>query len=273
MNPNELDIIHAENATDKLNEFLNKERTTTEIAKIGKLQSTISGTIHTKQAAQLIQGAVIKNNKPEPGGKKFKAIGLYNFSVKCAILESAIKKDDPYADAAFYHIHEEVIRERAELKERIVAFKNWLSGEIPKTLSLTAAMNLTPLTLEFKFNSTMAFQLLYLILELDEYFRLIKLAQHISLVDPTQSNKQIHDGMRIARNIMNNVNFYKHTDVTRKDVMESNQRAKQAQEAMPMLVLDEGFITGATRSSLAPSIATRPESDSPVTDDKKTKVA
>ena len=270
---NVLEAINENDVSDKLSEFLNTEKTTSEIGKIGKLQSTISGTIHTKQAAQLIQGAVIKNSKTEESEKKFKAIGLYNFSVKCRVMEDAIKKDDPYADAAFYHMHELIIRERQILKEQISTFRNWLSGEIPKTLSLTEAMNLQPLQLDFKFNSTLAFQVLYYILDLDEHFRLIKLAQHISLVDPSQSNKTIHDGMRKARNIMNQINFYKHTDGTRKDVLDDNQRAKKAASAMPQLHLDDNFILGKLRSALAPMIPTRPESASGVTEEDNSKVA
>lgn len=245
--------------SSKLAEFLDQPETTSNSKRIGKLQSEISGTIHTKQAAQLIHGADITNNSKNKSDKKHKAIGLYNFSVKCSKLESSIKKDDPFADCIFYHIHEEVNLERKQLAERVLQFKNWIDDSVPKNLSLSEAINLKPLKLDFKFNSTMAFQILFLILELDEYFKLIKLAQHVALIQPNAANKMIQDNMRLARRIMSNINLYKHSDVTRNDVVANNQRARKAAESMPMIAMNEQFITGELRSKLAPHIASRPE--------------
>ena len=137
-----LNINKAEN-TDKLNDFL-EVNTTKNPAKIGKLQSQISGTIHSKHAAVLIQGKIIDSNNKSRDSKQ-KVIGLYRFASATAIIESNIKKDDPFADFIFYHLHEEIILARKELKEKLSYFKNWIKDSVPKNLSLSDAINLVPL--------------------------------------------------------------------------------------------------------------------------------
>jgi len=240
----------------KLNDFLSTS-VTKDPKKIGKLQSKISAKVHTKQAAQLIQGHKIVSG--DKASQNYKAMGLYSFSTRSAILEAAIKKDDPYADLVFYYIHEEVNVTRQELKEKITYFKNWIKDSIPKSLEITEVTNIKPVEMDFKFNSAMAFQVMYLILELDEYFRLIKLAQHIALIDTAQANKTIQDNRRNVRRIMNMVSQYKHTDVTRNDIAANNQRAQKAAQVMPSIELTEDILGGTKRSTLAPFVAARPE--------------
>ncbi len=246
------DDLEIENSS-KLAGFL-EEHSTKDPSKIGKLQSEITGTIHTKQVATLIQGKVIQN-----GDKKQKVIGLYRFASATAIIESNVKKDDPFADFMFYNIHEEVILARAELKEKVAYFKNWIKDSIPKALSFTESLNIKPLIIDFKFHSALAFQMTYLILELDEYFRLVKLAQHIALVDGVQANALINDNMRNVRRIMNTVFLYKNSNVTRNDAAANNQIWRRACELMPALVVPEEFLSGEKRSELAPHIPSRPE--------------
>jgi integrating conjugative element protein (TIGR03761 family) len=252
-----LNINKSEN-TEKLNDFL-EVTTTKNPSKIGKLQSNISGTIHSKHAATLIQGKIIENSKKSRETTQ-RVIGLYRFATATATIESNIKKDDPFADFVFYHLHEEIILARKELKEKVSYFKNWIKGSVPSNLTLTDAINLVPLKMDFKFNSVLAFQLTYLILELDEYFTLIKLAQHIALVDSAQSNTMINDNMRKARRLMNIVHQYKHSNATRNDAATNNQVWQRACESMPTIILTDEFLTGEKRSALAPFIAIRPES-------------
>lgn len=221
---------------------------------IGKLQSNIAASIHTKHAATLIQGKVIDDGKNSRG-----VIGLYKFASMAAKLEENIKKDDPFADYIFYSLHEEIILARNELSEKVEHFKNWMKGKIPKTMILSESLNIQPLRMDFKFNSTLAFQLAYLILDCDELFRLVKLAQHIALMDSSQANESINDKMRNVRRIMNLIYLYKHSNVTRNDFVNKNKVWERACELMPNIIVPDHILSGEKRSQLAPYIAERPE--------------
>ncbi len=273
-----MSILDNDNETEnkqflRLKEFIKTgDETTADAGKIGKLQSEIRGKIHTKQAAKLITGAEIQAPNENNSEKKHKAIGLYNFSLKGKILEEAIRKDDPYADYFFYQLHQLITKERELVKAQTLSFATWLNDEIPPALKVSEALNQLPYEAEFKFNSALAFQMLYLILELDEYFRLIMLAQHVSLMDSKQGNRTIYECMRNARRIMTQINPYKYTEVTRRDFEDNNQRAKKAIESM-RFELDPNFISGELRSAIAPPIPTRPEKASKLTEEKNAQVA
>ena len=242
---------------DLLNNFISGNSTSNP-NDIGKLQSNIAASIHTKHAATLIQGKVIGDGKNSRG-----VIGLYKFASMAAKLEENIKKDDPFADFVFYSLHEEVILARKELSEKLEHFKNWMKGKVPKTMILSESLNIQPLRMDFKFNSTLAFQLTYLILDSDELFRLVKLAQHIALMDSSQANDNINDKMRNVRRIMNLIYLYKHTNVTRSDFVSKNKVWERACEMMPNINVPEHILTGEKRSLLAPYIAEKPENQKP----------
>ncbi len=254
---------------DLLNRFI--QESTNDSSKIGKLQSEISAVIHTKQAAILIQGKLIEDQHKKSNTKRA-VIGLYKFASMASILESNIKKDDPFADYIFYNFHEEIINERAKLKAKLATFKNWINSKVPSNLSLNESMNVRPLEMKFKFNSALAFQLSYLILEQDEYFRLLKLAQHIAVIDSNQANDNINENMRDTRRIMNMIYLYKTSNATRSDHKANNQVWKRACEMMPQLVLPESILTGEKRSALAPFINLRPEEQTSEMVDKPSQI-
>lgn len=241
-----------------LNDFIDGNSTSNP-NDIGKLQSQISATIHTKHAATLIQGKQI--NIPEAGGKTSQrgVIGLYKFASIAASMETAIKKDDPFADYIFYNLHEEIILARKQMEEKTAHFTKWIKGKIPSDLNLSESVNVRPLKMDLKFNSAIAFQLTYLILDADKMFRLIKLAQHIAVMDSPQANTNINDEMRNIRRIMNTVYLYKTTNATRKDYAQKNQVWARACELMPNIELPEEFLNADKRSALAPFIAIKPE--------------
>lgn len=249
------DLLQHEQENSNLFDGFISDDVTSDMKAIGKLQSAIKATIHTKQVAILMQG----KGKAE-GNNKFPVIGLYKFASMAAVMEANIKKDDPYADYVFYNLHEEIILGRDSLKMKVAQFKNWVSKNIPPNLKLSEAINVKPLVIELKFNSALAFQLAYYILELDEYFRLMKLAQHIALIDSKQANENINNNCKSVRRIMNQLYTYKNTEVTRNDCAANNQIAGRAEEAMPALApLPDEFLSGEKRSGLAPFIPTRPE--------------
>jgi integrating conjugative element protein (TIGR03761 family) len=255
-------ILDEEENNSLLNDFISGNSTSNP-NDIGKLQSEISATVHTKHAATLIAGKV--SNIPEKGGqtKSRGVIGLYKFASIAATMEVSIKKDDPFADYIFYNLHEEIILARKDMEEKTAHYTKWVKGKIPASLNLSESVNVLPLKMDLKFNSSMAFQLTYLILEADKLFRLVKLAQHITIVDSAQANTSINEEMRNIRRIMNTVYLYKVTNATRKDQRQNNQVWARACEAMPNIVIPEEFLSAEKRSALAPYIAIRPEDEKP----------
>jgi len=228
-------------------------KTTNNRDDLGSLRSEISATVHSKEAAMLFTG------KAKSDTNSFGIPGVHGFSKLANKLELAIRRDDPFADFFFYNIHNEISVAKSSIIDAREKFKVWLQNELPSNIQMTNCLNVSPLKFDLKFNSQLAFQVTYLIMEQDEYFRLLRLAQHASLIPNDVTHDSIRTQQTTTRRIMSTIFAYKYCDVTRNDAIANNQRWQKATEEM--FDLSEEFLTGATRSIIAPPIATRPEVD------------
>ncbi|GIC77066.1 PFL_4669 family integrating conjugative element protein [Moritella sp. F3] len=235
--------------------------TTDNSENLGSLRSDISATVHSKEASMLFTG------KEKSKTNKFGIPGVHGFSKLANKLEQAIRRDDPYADYFFYNIHNEISLAKRSVIEKREKFKLWLRNELPSNIQMTNSLNMSPLKFELKFNSQLAFQVTYLIMEQDEYFRLLRLAQHASLIPNDVTHDNVRKEQTTTRRIMSNIFAYKYCDVTRNDAAANNQRWQKAMESMKAFDLPEEFLNGTLRSIIAPPISTRPEVD---TDAKET---
>ena len=229
--------------------------TTDKRENLGSLRSEISATVHSKEASMLFTG------KPKSKTNKFGIPGVHGFSKLANNLEQAIRRDDPYADFFFYNIHNEITLAKSSVVDKREKFKIWLSNELPSNIQMTNSLNISPLKFDLKFNSQLSFQLVYLIMEQDEYFRLLRLAQHASLIPNDMTHDNVRTEQTSTRRIMSAIFAYKHCDVTRNDAASNNQRWQKAKEEMMAFDLPEEFLTATKRSILAPPISNRPESD------------
>ncbi len=227
---------------------------------LGTLSSDIRVQLHTKQALKLFLGAKIEGaGNKRPDGSGYSIPGIGRFSRELAIIDKAIRADDPYADMIYYQLHEDIIAQRAELKQKADHLKTWLENKLPPGISMTASINSSPAVHSVKLSGPLAFELLYWILSVDEYIRTVMLARHVAVIDAKTASDATEGACHAVRSVITRVSRYRYTDVTRNDIAANNERARNAAAIMPNLKLTEEFATGTTRSRLAPPISNRPE--------------
>lgn len=228
---------------------------------LGTLSSDIRVQLHTKQALKLFMGAKIEraDNKKRADGGGYSIPGIGRFSREMAVIDKAIRADDPYADMIYYLLHEEIIAQRAELKQKADHLKSWLENKLPPGISMTTSVNSSPAVHSVKLSGPLAFELLYWILSVDEYVRTVMLARHVAVIDAKTASDAVEGVCHAVRSVITRVSRYRYTDVTRNDIAANNERARKAAEVMPNLQLTPEFANGTLRSRLAPPISNRPE--------------
>ncbi|MDR0770541.1 MAG: TIGR03761 family integrating conjugative element protein [Burkholderiales bacterium] len=213
---------------------------------IGSLQSQIDLELHTYHAARLWNG-----RKPKTPEKNQGVPGLTDFLRITNNINIAAAQDDPYADWMIITIEERILK----AKEKLAAIKEQVKQvfeSIPKQLSISENLNISPARMPLFVFSPLGFQGVYLLVEFDELARDLLLAKHIGLLGRDQMEGMLDQAGHQIRSTFALTQNYRHTGVSRDDVAANNARAREAIEKFGLPPQD--ILERQRRSALAPQI-------------------
>lgn len=209
------------------------------------LQSEISITLHTRAASRLWAGR--KKTEESPA-----IISCPRFADTTRLMEQNVRNDDPYADYHFYEIHNEIISAREKLQKTRKAVEQLIKDNLPEGMSMTKSLSQSPEVIELRIASKLSFLTMYLLADFDILARQVMLARHTALIERPRSEEILYNAQKTFRSVLHRSTKWRFTGVTRDDMAANNQKAQRAIELMGQL--DEEFLKGEKRSSLAPPI-------------------
>lgn len=222
----------------------------------GALRGEVTVKLHTREAYRLFTGLDPRTHERTKGARS----SLFSFEKSCQSIEFAVQNDDPYADYYFYHLHERINETHTKLKAEMKQFSEWLRNKLPDGISYSESTSQNPTVLPVRARTKLFFLALYLALDVDKYCRMVYLACHFALIPKNTQSQLIFDKLNAVRSITEEANKYRHTDAIRDDFAANNARARAAIEKHGFTLQDE-FLRGDTRSTLAPEVTRRPDLD------------
>lgn len=191
-------------------------------------------------------------------------IGLTKMDDVLANVVMAARNDDPYAYQLLYNLHlasnrfEALMKKCREVLETAVNEK--FTGGVGAKLTKDENAPVFNVFLKTDFGR----HIFWKVKEVDQ-FVLENLFCRQHAIIPRDASIKLNGGLaHELRNMYHSAFLWKHTGVTRKDVLENNQVAQRAAELQPHLVLNQGIIDGTLTTMFAPRIIDRPEDVEPV---------
>jgi integrating conjugative element protein (TIGR03761 family) len=216
---------------------------------IGSLRSQIDLSLHTYHAARLWAG-----RKPNSTDKHQGVLGLTGFLHLTNVIKIAAAQDDPYADWMIIQIEERIEKAKFQIASIRDQVKEVIAS-IPKQLTVSENLNISPARMPLFVNSPLGFQGVYLLVEFDELARDLLLAQHIGLMGRRQMEEMLDRAAHQIRSTFAMVQNYRNTGVTRDDVAANNPRAREVIERYGLPPQD--VLEAQKRSKFAPAINKR----------------
>ncbi|MDP8189095.1 TIGR03761 family integrating conjugative element protein [Pasteurella skyensis] len=218
---------------------------------LGVLRSVMTFTIHSQYAAKIWNGRPIVREGKEI--IKAQILSMPN----CLALLSQIQKDaandDPYADWYLLQFEEKVLKHSEEMKKYINQIVDIYADRVPENMDIQGALNINPITYPIYANSQLGYKLIYLLADFDMLARSVQTASHIALMTRRQAQEWLEAGAKLIRQCFGVVENYRHSGITRQDVIENNERYKESIKRF-RLTLPESILTGERRAEFAPTI-------------------
>lgn len=243
---NELSILPVSNLTHASQES------------IGVLRGGTVVTIQTRQAQMLVTGR-------ERTDTQHRILGLMQFSKYLNQMAEAARNDDPYADWFLLQAEE-------ALEAASSGIAN-LRGRIGKLLDSVPAMQVEvaqstkPLRITLNFAASYAYWTTRVITDYDELVRMVLTARHVAYMDAAAERGVLNEASRMVRRVFESTARYRYTGITRKEVQQTTEPARQAAELMGQLPVE--ILEKRQRPKFAPAI-TRTATDSKATADTDT---
>jgi integrating conjugative element protein (TIGR03761 family) len=216
---------------------------------IGSLRSQIDLSLHTYHAARLWAG-----RRPNSTDKHQGVLGLTGFLHLTNVIKIAAAQDDPYADWMIIQIEDRIEKAKFQIASIRDQVKEVIAS-IPKQLTVSENLNISPARMPLFVNSPLGFQGVYLLVEFDELARDLLLAQHIGLMGRRQMEEMLDRAAHQIRSTFAMVQNYRNTGVSRDDVAANNPRAREVIERYGLPPQD--VLEGQKRSKFAPAINKR----------------
>jgi integrating conjugative element protein (TIGR03761 family) len=201
--------------------------------------------LSTRPALRLWQGR-------EKTEKRHGIIGIPGFCKFMRIIEQSVREDDPYADFHYHKIELAIEELTYDLTSELKDIESFLQENTPAAMRLPDIGSKNPVVVPIRFASKLGFQLVYQLLKVDQVILKVLLANHIGLLPNKDKFETLARLERKVRSVLHLVFAFRHTGVTRDDMMTNNKKAQLAKEQMGEL--DAGYLEGTTRSSNAPPL-------------------
>ena len=174
-------------------------------------------TLHTKVGLLLFNG-----------NWRFGRMGLVQFASLTTILWRAFKEDDPYAELYLLKIYEAIEETKKKLKDYELLFQNQLKNL--RGFEIDIFKNPAPLKQPLRFGTPFSYMAAMLIEQVDYVNRQLFTLNRMGLIP--EENLVTNDLIREIQKVFRLPRAWRYTGVTRKDIIEKNQKAQQAQELL-----------------------------------------
>ncbi|PSW30817.1 hypothetical protein C9J21_18185 [Photobacterium phosphoreum] len=186
-------------------------------------------------------------------------LGLTKFDDFLTKVYQAVRLDDPYADQLIYNLH----LASNQLADTIRSCEKIVADAIAQKLTSGAGAKITKDDKAPSFNVYLKTEfgrvVFWQIREIDTLVLENLFCRQHAIIPRDASVKMNGILSSTLWNMYHSVFLWKHTGVTRKDILENNQIAKRAKEANAGIVLEPFILDCSKRSSLSPRISERPE--------------
>lgn len=224
--------------------LVNKSTSPDPGASPGRLENSVSMSIQTRQAQRLVEGRRRSKDKQQ-------IIGLYQFAALTRRVWLGASKDDPYADWWLLNLEHTLAESRKEIIEIRGDIDHRIGGT--SSLSVQLAQSIDPVQIKLDFSNPYGYKGAWLLGDMDQFALATLTARHVGLLNRCECERFMHQAGRAVRRVFSSVGGYHFLSVTRDDIAQGNQRAKQAQEAMGEI--SEAVIKGSVRAEYAPAIS------------------
>lgn len=188
----------------------------------------------------------------EKSDKKFGILGVPGFCKFMNTMESAIRKDDPYADYYYFQIEEAISDLASNLDRELQDIEDHISKKKHRKMTLPPVSSKEPLKLPIRFAAQTGFKITHQLLMLDEIVTRVLAANHIGILGQDDKHQIIKRLEQQFRAVLNLVFKYKYTGVTRDDIATNNQIGRKALKQMGEL--PDEFLFGDKRAQDAPPL-------------------
>lgn len=210
---------------------------------IGVLRGGTVVTIQTRQAQMLVTGR-------ERTDTQHRILGLMQFSKYLNQMADAARNDDPYADWFLLQAEEALEAASsgiASLRERL----GKLLDSVP-AMQVEVAQSTKPLRITLNFAASYAYWTTRVITDYDELVRMVLTARHVAYMDAAAERGVLNEASRMVRRVFESTARYRYTGITRAEVQQATEPARQAAELMGQLPVD--ILEKRQRPKFAPAI-------------------
>ena len=169
-------------------------------------------------------------------------------------VESAITKDDPWADKTYYLIQESIDEAHYAFTAKIEELKA-LVNEQHSRMKFSETEAKKTVELEIESHSRLGWRALEVLLLADDAARLVFEALHRGRVTSREKMLLIKAIESLYRRVLTQVQNYKYFGVTRDDVAANTQPAQKAKAALGDI--EKEYLDATVRSSYAPDLSKR----------------
>ncbi|MDU8924289.1 TIGR03761 family integrating conjugative element protein [Pasteurellaceae bacterium LIM206] len=218
---------------------------------LGALRSVMTFTIHTQYASKLWNGRQLIRDGKEV--VKAQILSMPNCLALLAQIQKDAANDDPYADWYLLQFEEKVLKYADNMKQYINQIIDIYADQVPENMDIQGALNINPIVYPIYASSQLGYKLIYLLADFDLLARSVQTAAHIALMTRKQAHEWLEAGARLIRQCFGVVENYRHSGITRQDVIENNERYKECVKRLK-LTLPDNVLSGEYRAEFAPII-------------------
>ncbi|VEJ09367.1 PFL_4669 family integrating conjugative element protein [Actinobacillus delphinicola] len=210
---------------------------------IGALQSEMIFTVHTRYTINVWLGRIAKHQITIP-----KAMGILTQVQRDA------SEDDPFADLFLLNFEKLILDSTDKMKTLIDALANILVDNLPEGIDISQCINVQPATFPIYLNSPLGYKLIYIVSDFDLLAKTALTSRHIGILTHSEMKEWISSGSQLLRQLLGMVKNYRHTGLTRQDVLDNNTRYQEVMKNFNLEALPEGVLDRSLRSGFAPLI-------------------
>jgi len=229
---------------------------------MGPLRSAITIQFHTHNATRLWTG------RRKDGDGQDEIMGMPLFIDIMNQIKQASNQDDPYADLWMIRMEEKLLDARIKMHE-LYQKTEIIFKELPEDILIENCLSIQPARFALYIRSQLAYICVYLLIDFDKLARQLHLAHHIAIINRKQMRDWINSAGWLVRSVYGLAQRYRHSGVTRQDIIQNTARAIEAKTKFGEI--PEDVLAGTRRSTYAspikktelPTIAENSEDDWP----------
>ncbi|EHK90216.1 PFL_4669 family integrating conjugative element protein [Aggregatibacter actinomycetemcomitans] len=228
---------------------------------LGALRSDINMTLHTHYATRVWAGrpwSAISEDKTDGNDKENKFYSQIISMPHCLSILNQVNtdaaNDDPYADQFLIALEEKIISARKEMQALNEQIYTLYANQIPEGIDIQRCQNVAPVTMPIYIKYPLGYILVYLLTDYDSVARAVLTASHIAIMTKADAKAWMQKASHLMRSVFGMAQQYRHSGVTRQDLIENNARAQSAVTRLGNLPQD--ILDGTKRSGYAPIIKT-----------------